>query len=321
MDDKRQPPRLWLPRYKIIEPRDPLICRIGVKGRFQLTALGPDGVTVCRHRPWFDNLITDQGMDALASSSGWGIARVGTDNTTPNVADTALGAEVANGSSVQATSRSTNPSSPYEMHSTVTYRLGPAGSNHNLAEVGIGSLFSHALIVDGVGSPTTFPWNTGEFLDIAYEFIVYPPLADSMDTVDGYDVVGRASGAGTSAWRMVQGGTFLASAHIPTVGATAYSGAIGAITGVPSGTLAGASSHANVSYTPGSFERGLSVSYGLDDGNVGGIAAATCRFGNSNPVSSSARTEINFQASYDPVIDKSNDDLLTLNYLLSWARV
>jgi hypothetical protein len=295
---------------------------MGVKGRVQLTAYGPDGLTVRRHQPSFPNLITDAGMDRLATLSagfGAGGGRVGTDNTAPAVTDTELGAEVANGATVQATSRSTNPSSPYEMHSTITYRLGPAGSNHNLAEVGIGSLFSHALIVDGEGSPTTFPWDTGEFLDIAYEFIVYPPLGDFIDTVDVYDVVGRAAGVGTSSWRMYTGGTFTADDNAGA--GIAYSGAIGAITGFPAGTSDGATSSSQPAYTPGSFQRGISSFYGLNDGNVGDIAAARVAFGNENPVSVAERTSVTFQASYTPAIEKDSSFLLTLNYVMSWARV
>jgi hypothetical protein len=298
---------------------------VGVKGRWKLSAVAPDGVTVRRETPWIDNLIVDEGMDYLGGNgtTPFSPARVGTGNTAPNVSDSALVAEVSTATSVQSIGRSTNASSPYEMHSTIVLRHDQAVSNHNLAEVGMGNLFSRALTVDGGGSPTVFPWLTGEFLDQAYELIVYPPLVDFTDTVSisgaDHDVVGRASGAGTDSWRMRTGGSFTSDDNAGA--GAAYSGALGAITSLPSGTSDGGTSVTTVgSYTPGSFTRQIAISWGLNDGNVGGIAAATCAWGNQNPVSVSERTSVVFQASYDPVINKTSSNLLTLNYVLSWVR-
>lgn len=315
--------RIWVPKFKILEAQDPFVARPRVKGRYKLSVRKRDGVTVDRETPWFDNLILNQGLDQLANGGDFTACKVGTGNTAPDVTDTALAAQVASTSSRGSFTRSTNSSSPYELRSTLVYSFAQGAAEGNLAEVGIGStLFSRALILDGMGNPTTFPVGSDEFLDVAYEFILYPPLSDSSGTVSitgvgSVDYVGRPAGIGSgSSWLLYAGGTFTGQIWSGAV----FSGTIGANTGSPSGSSGSNSTRTNDSYTPGSYTRTASLHYALGAGNVGGINSATATWGNLASASAAERSLLSFQYSYDTTINKTAAHLLTLGYSLTWAR-
>lgn len=318
--------RIWVPKFKVLEAQDAIVLAPRMKGRYKLAAVR--GGTVQRETPWFDNLILNQGLDLIASTASiMSSAHVGTGTTTPAVTQTALTAQVAASTNVTSASRTINTSSPYEMTSTVTIRFAQGAAAGNLTEIGVGTgatLFSRALIVDGGGSPTTFPVAADEYLDVTYQIIVYPPLGDSTGTVSitgsgSHGYVARAA-ALPAGWNNVTGGGPLAV--IDNVNfAAAYSGGLGAITGLPSGSSSGAASRTNDAYTPGAFSRTASISFGLGEGNVGGIASTSINWGTTASVSINERTLMRFQYSYSPVIDKTSAKLLTLPYSIAWARV
>ncbi len=79
-------------------------------GRFSLSIYNPEtGET--RETGWFDNLITNTGLDHLGDTDGMqGFVRVGTSGTTPANTDTALGAQV--GSAARGTRVFANVTSP-----------------------------------------------------------------------------------------------------------------------------------------------------------------------------------------------------------------
>src|SRR5690606_12895632 len=192
-------PRLWIPRTKILEPKRELILPVGVRGRYRLTVRGGD-MRVRRESPWIDNLITNIGLDSLASGTSSRTCVVGTGNTAPNAADTALASQVASTTTTVTSSIQTDNNSPYGMTATVVKRFAQGAAAGNLAEVGIGSaanaLFSRALIVDEEGNPTTLSVQSDEVLDVTYQLIAYPPLSDVEDTVaitGSGDQIGRAS--------------------------------------------------------------------------------------------------------------------------------
>lgn len=327
--------RIWVPRCKIIEPKAPTILRCGLAGRYKLRAIAPHHGTVRRESPWFSNLILDNGLDIIGgvgvvSGATHKIVAVGTGTATPAVGQTALSSLLASTSSIQSATQQTNSVSPYEMTKTWVFRFGQGDAEGNLTEVGIGvstsALFSRELIRDASGDPTSFPVASDEFLDVTYQLQVFPPLTDVEDSVSisgvTHDVVMRASNVGSDSavagWRLSasQSSSFQAAFSSSLTSKDAWNGAIGAITGAPSGSSSDATSRSNSSYTAGTFRRDVSLTWGLDNGNLtDGISATRIQFGDTT-ISESAC----FQCSYDPAIDKDATKILTLNYRISWAR-
>ena len=288
-------------------------------GHFKLEAVGLDG----RVRPLaeFDNLITTLGADMLGgvnSGSIFQTVAVGSGNTAPALTDTALQTLVASTSTGGPASPvlSNSGSSPYYGITTVQLQFAIGAAAGNLSEVGIGfsatQLFSRALILDGLGSPTTITVLSTEALYVTYTLRQYVPLTDVTGNVTlnaiVYAYTLRAmNAAATCAWAIFNGG------DNPTLNsATAYSGAIGAITGSPAGTASNASSTSTSAYTTGSFVRAATATWGLTSGNVGGIGAVSTIWGSS-------QSRGDYQIGFSPVIPKDSSHILTLNFQMSWA--
>ncbi|RLC21493.1 MAG: hypothetical protein DRH93_11690, partial [Deltaproteobacteria bacterium] len=145
-----------------------------VSGRFRLKVYRSDG-TLKKDTGWFDNLITNYGLNRMASSSDYLLyCHVGTNNTPPAYTDTSLAGFLhgagANGSATHPHSTS-NPT--YRSIKKV-YRFDAGEATGNISEVGIsrksssGDLFSRALIVDSSDNPTTITILSDESLDVEY---------------------------------------------------------------------------------------------------------------------------------------------------------
>ena len=176
--------------------------KVGLAGRYQLVVgkLDADGNEVPGSRhvavPWFENLITDAGMDYLGSTNHDNLAmcRIGTGNTAPDNADVSLVAQVGTGTTVEGI----GSASGYDgvgnyLYRRVSRRFNPGTvSGVNLAEVGMAAsnavnLFSRSLIKDIGGSPTTITLAADEYLDVLYELRMYLPANDAttVATIDG----------------------------------------------------------------------------------------------------------------------------------------
>jgi hypothetical protein len=290
-------------------------------GRFKIEAarLAKDGSEIAGSRrvlaDWFDNLVTNNGLDLFASGNYLLYCQVGTGSTTPANGNTALVSRVAASNTQEATSEGAQASAPYFCWRQKTFRFAEGVAAGNLAEVGVGAsstanLFSRALILDNMGSPTTITVLSDEVLDVTYELRVYAPEDDwtgtvTLDSVD-YDVVGRAAGVTNNAYWTIgaDGAANLAS------NAFAYNGAIGAIDSVPAGTASAASSISTDSYSAASLLRDATPNWGLSSGNLaGGITAMRVTFGVGT-----------YQFSFDPAIPKDNTQVLALTVRNAWAR-
>lgn len=314
-------PHLWIPKAKIIEPKRAIDTATRLQGFFKLEAVRPDG----RRRllaDWFPNLITDAGLDIIGTSGAWlSYCRVGTGNTTPNVADTALAGHLAATNNSIINSGTAQSIEPYYGARTKTFRFAEGAAAGNLQEVGIGTaatgstLFSRALILDSGGSPTTVTVLSDESLDVTYQLRLYPPLSDVVDTINisgtDYDFTKRAALVTTaSAWYCGISGDF--GGGFPG-GVVVYSGTMGAITGSPSGTTSNGST-TNASYGATNLYRDFSTVWGLTAANFGGIQSALATMG---PASSAFGA---VQVEFDPVIPKTSSQILTLVFRHSWAR-
>lgn len=293
----------------------------GVAGRFKLEAV--DTVTGARREltPWFNNLITDQGLNQLGVGQLGYFCMVGTGTATPAVTDTTLGNKIAHTATTVSATPGGSASAPYYGSYTVVYRFAAGVATGNLTEVGIGYsstlVFSRTLIKDGAGDPTTITVLATEALDVTYEFRLYSPSADvpHSTVIAGvtYTGVVRASNvtafSGNAAW--YAGFAFGSTAGALAGGsAQVYNGTIGAVTSSPSGTSSQINAPVDSAYSANSLQRTGTVTAPLSSGNVGGIQAAqiVTRLGA-------------YQISFSPAIPKDATKVLTLGLTLSWARM
>lgn len=292
---------------------------IGLKGRYKIEAV--DGLTGKRRllADWFDNLITDSGLNTIGTTINFlGSCFVGSGNTAPANSDTSLVSLVGSTTAVTTTSSTNTGSSPYIGTMTKTYRFAIGVATGNLSEVGAGptatTLFSRALILDGGGSPTTITVLSSEALDVTYQLQQYVPLVDVTGTVvisgTSYAYTLRAANAtSTFRWAMNSNGDQGGPEAL-----TVFNGAIGAITSAPSGTSASGGSAAPQAYSAGTHQKDTIFSMGLTDGNVsGGISALEFLCGTVASMG-------DFQVGLSPAIPKDASHTLTLTLRHSWAR-
>lgn len=309
--------------------------KVGLEGWFTLRARRRSGrvtrervfkVEACRELPPFHNLITDLGLNRFGSTvapSLYSRCHVGTGTATPSVTDTQLQTFLAAVSTTNPSTTIANSGPPdYYSYRTFTWisSIGALGNN-NLTEIGIsgqntnGLLFSRELIRDSNGNPAAFPISADEQLEVTYELRLYPNLTDVPATVmvgsNSHDTITRPIAVtDASFWRPVPPSSFLANAARGMAG-EAYSGDLVPYTnsyGSPSGSLGVASSGATATYTDGNFYRDISNTWNISTGN-GNIRLVTCAFGCAA-----------FQVRFDPVITKTNTQVLTLHQRISWAR-
>lgn len=297
---------------------------VTMKGRYQLRVLDAWGIEK-RRTPWFDNIILDSGLNRWGTGTIINGAAIGTGSSAPASTDTGLQTETTytttsgTGSGIVA---GTAPN--YNNTRTFSYRTTLGALNGNYSEVGVGwvsgSMFSRALILDGGGSPLPITVTSSEQLDIVYQLSVYPPLVDigpTTITISGVDyaVTGRAGNVtgtvqtgGSAAWPV---GVITITKGTSDISNNVYTGALGAITALPSGTISNTTSATTNAYVNNSLQRTGYASYGLTQGNVsGGIKSAISVW------SSLA----GFQYEFNPVIPKDGTKTLVLNYSITWAR-
>ena len=317
------------------------------RGRFRLRVKRADG-SVRIDTGWFDNLITNAGLDQLGlystNNTSYNIPYiawagfVGSGNTTPAYTDTTLTALVSgtyNAGGVMSSGVVNASANPPTITWTGTF-VFPAGSAAGtLAEVGVGTyltlpstnpgtngtyqLFSHALIVNSGGSPTTITVLSNEELDVTYQL---------QEVINTTIQTGNISIGGVTynlSWLPLVGGQISSITNPMSSGWTgtgslatmeAYNGTVGSnITTGPSGTgLSG-------SGVTGSFASYTSGNYYIDgtwnatindwnDPNDVGITAFIIR----------SACIHNYQLGVTPAIPKTNFYSMTFTTRFSWNR-
>lgn len=318
-----------------------------VCGFFRLEAAKiVDGKEISRRvvADWFPNLITNAGLDRLSgvgSTAGYEHFRygiVGASNTPPAITDTTIGSIVGVSDGglvlglVQAKTSGTNSISPYYRWAKITYRFAQGVATGNLSEVGVGwtgsptyLLFSHALILDGIGNPTTITILADETLDVLYEYRIYPKETDSTGTTIFTGNIG-----GTYDWiiRLANAATAAANNFNPYLTAMTamnycFCGAgvnacyttpqnIAAITSQPTGLVAQSATIVSfAAYVPGNKFTIATFTLGLNQSNhVGGIR---CVFTSIGPMQ--------LQMQFNPAIPKTLNDIVTFTFKQTWNRV
>lgn len=336
-----------------------------LKGRYRLDVFKQDdeGNEIPGSRrevDWFDNLITNYGLDniGIRPNKSCRGCQVGSGSTAPNFTDTALASRV--GSSVNRFSTTsgrdyTDPLNRFMWRRRV-YRFVPGTATGNITEVGVcfgdndsattggalsptAPLFSRALILDGGGSPVTITVAADETLDVTYEERVYIP--DNVDvtgvlTFDGVstnwtlrncEVNDNPGSANTGGWALSVNDLGFTFEHRQSSGFgenQAYVGASSAIvaeTGEPTGTERGLGGGTEGSVTTAVY---VSGNFYVDITHSWGLAAAGAGTINDPNGVGAARfvtdLDCSFQVGFSPRIAKTADKILSYTLRLSWAR-
>lgn len=185
----------------------------GVGGLFQLTKrkAPPEGVPysasdeITYEGPWFSNMVVDSGLNTMGYGTNnnvpYLVAKVGTGNTAPAGTQTSLTSVMrqisnptadayafrVNGGSGLDTS---DPNKPFWWIKAV-YTFGAGSIAGNVSEVGTffdsgngATMFSRELVRDLSGNPTTVTVLADEYLEVRYEFRVYPSIVPDVRTVN-----------------------------------------------------------------------------------------------------------------------------------------
>ena len=302
-----------------------------VCGFYKLEAVKIKGGVEYSRRPltgWFPNLITNQGLDRMATYFDYvRHCQVGSGSTTPSNTNIGLVNRLAGTVAISA-SQAINNTSPYYSWFKRVYRFAEGVAAGNISEVGIGwldtgnNLFSRALILDTYGNPTTITVLSDEYLEVTYELRFYPLETDVTGNIT---LTGNIGGTYSYTLRRAlittiqdqnnQGnGQYPPSMHNAGYGSAfsiVYSGSIGAITGIPSGTAVNYAGYPAIpTYTPGSYSLNLTINMGPTEGNVpGGIKSLKFLFGFNQ-----------HQIEFGTAIPKTNQDSLSLTFRHVWAR-
>jgi hypothetical protein len=307
-----------------------------ISGEYKLVINRADGTT--EETGWFSNIILDTGMDRMASTAGyiWVLqyARVGTGNSTPVATQVSLDAQIAFSSQNNGNTVVVNEGSPlYRTTLTHSFAFAQGAVIGNISEIGVGwattgtSLFSRALILDNLGSPTTITLVALDQLTVYYRIRLVPPITDTTGSV----TISSTTYPYTA--RVASVGSFAASAYIFT---GPYAGALGSlttpnadycsthsagtslapITSTPANSSGSVPTVVYGTYTNGTFYRDDVFTWGVAAGNAtGGIQCIVLAY-----VAMSTGSFIKYQYRFDTVIPKTGTNTLTLRVRISWAR-
>ena len=287
-------------------------------GRYRFTRVQSKNGNIREQTPWFNNLITDNGLDLMNDGNYLNECAVGTDSTTPDFTDTSLGSIVASTTQSTSTEGRQITTSPFYTFIIEKFEFAEGVAAGNLAEVGVGSsatnLFSRALIKDGSGNPTTITVLSDEFLRVEYEFRAEIPETDTTGTfdIDGttYTWTGRA-GEIDRDW-VIAGSTARRWAISPsTFDNRAYEGDIGSLTASPSGSSQAAGSVNVLTYNSGDHKSSAEITYGPTDANFTNGIGAIALFPEGVTF---------YQIGFSPKIPKTDVDEFTITVSQSWTR-
>lgn len=312
----------------------------GVKAEFVFQKLDKD-LNMFWESPVCPNEVLNSGLDRMGVGNWWSGISVGTSGAAVDVNQVTLINHHAYTSTEQG-----NFVVQYEATPVPRYRLtrrfrfnAGAFSGQNLAEVSISwqtsspttiHSWNRALIRDSVGNPTTITMLSDEYLDVICNVYFYPDLVErtsSVDLIDGStsEVISTITtvtkpanlgkynppGQYASSWPY---DNIMGQAGIPNQNGSIKfcTGAVGDITGEPTGSLGGTgyqSGHnSRQAYVPGSYQIVTKTTMGLNDVN------GTIRSLKIDSLYGS------YQISLDPPLVKQNTQVLSLPIVVKWGR-
>lgn len=271
---------------------------------------------------WFDNLITNTGLDLLANGFSPRIW-VGTGNTTPTFTDTTLSGTIlgstTNGTGSPSSTDVNNTVLPYYSYYIMTSTFNVGAIIGTIKEVGIGvgtestitNLFSRVLINNGNGISLT----SADQLQVVYQLRRYIPQNDVNFTlnVNGIDL------------NCIARPNYINSYWTPSLveGIGIYRDNCSAYTGVfssnifnthPTGTEKRATSGANLTYNNGTYERYFWLEWSPASGSF------TTTIVRISGAGWSLWASPRYQFSIDPGIAKTNLQTLRIEGKFTWGR-
>lgn len=315
-------------RRKLLVAEEPILLPYHVRGMFRCRVRRPDD-RVRVDTGWFPNLIVNQGLDMMLAAGGQdytAYCAVGTGNSTPANTDTQLNSLVAsvydNHPYAPPAVGNGGTSPNFYGYITNEYQFGQGAAAGNLQEIGVGpsgtSLFSRALILNNVGSPTTLTVLSDEYLSVSYTVQLYNPITDVTGSVNVSGTVCnytlRAANCNGPAWQMGSAGSWPEGFGLN--GVTLYNDTVlqpitGALVGTAQGT---ADSIALGTYTAGQRYLDGTATFQLSNANGGQNNSAMLTFGATLNRMGAA------QIIFGTTIPKTSSQIMTLTFRQSWNR-
>lgn len=301
----------------------------GLKGRFDIDLIhARTGLIV---KSWgFENLITNDGLDLLAtrsvatgisSASNINQAVVGTGTTPPDPTDTALEAQVGATTTSGGTGTSNGSVGEGFFGSTQIWLFDTSEGNGNLTEVGIRSahadkLFCRQLILDEEGDPTVITKTSDFQLRVYYTLrVYYAPETTYSATVNGSPMNITRRLGNSSDWVTTTRGTFYGTS-LSNSNSQLFTSALPAAGNSPTGSLGANTLNAGSvgAYTPGTYSYNKEVQYlGTTGNGTAKTIALASRYTGSG---------ISYLYNHAPASDivKTNTQRLVLQFTTSWGR-
>lgn len=304
---------------------------VGIEGWYHISVLRCG--TVVQEIGPFKNLITNQGLDFIAgggtatTGSGGanvaGVCSVGTGTTTPAFTDVNLTSFLAYASGSfypgfpSVYSYNAGPPPYWQAITTYTFTAGTVVGN--ISEIGTGlyptggqtqpPLFSHALIVDGTGSPTTLPVTASDQLVVTYTTRLIFNTTDTAFTVNvnGVSSPGIYRLANNNNVNSFMNG--FRSYGQPAITTAFFSGPLGTINSQPSSQIPSSSSTTTSStYATGTYFQSFQ-----SNSNVPSTTNSIQCLMITSPVG-------NWQFSFNTPLTWSAGQTVSINASVSWSR-
>lgn len=298
---------------------------IGVKGIIKMEVRRPDGSL--KQSLEFENLITNAGLDRLFTNSDFmQYVFVGSGSTPPTTSDTKMESAVAN--LARGTASATSDGSPtYGVNLINTYAFGQGAAAGNLTEIGLSYtnlssyiLNTRALIVDGLGNPTTITVLSDEYLTVTYTLKLIPNVSDVVQVfnIGGIDYtctlrpanVSTTTNGSTTSSLITSWFAGGCSAFAPSQFGYISTAALADITSVPSQTSAINATGSSVgSYVSGTYYRDFTIVWNPGSGTMN---VNSCRINLYGPI---------YQIGFSPALPKTTSNALTITLRVTASRV
>lgn len=307
----------------------PVTSCIGLRGYF-VVELIHSRTGLIKRRLEFPNVITNAGLNGIGNVNSvsnliqW--CGVGTDNTPPDVSDTALGSQLGNRTNSNGGISDDLVSGPdFDYWEFIRVReFAENEANGNLTEVGFfsassgGVMYTRQLFLDSEGSPTTIVKTTDDRLRITYKHRAYPNKTAKVQNINVNGVPTTVTSriqeldspdhAGGLAWNIGSWGS----------GARAVeTNILPDVNGSFGGNTVGVSSGSYAAYSSNSFFREYT---GVWNPSVANFATGVGGIENWHITSFGVNPRMCQATVFDPKIPKDNTRRLTFVVRHQWAR-
>lgn len=302
-----------------------------IGGFFRLQVKNGETGNITQDTGWFQNVITDYGMDLFGVGTPTGVGFgpipwsccVGTGTATPAFSDTTLQSPLVISSPASPTSASYVAGPPAYNFSTIAWAYPLGSVIGNISEVGAGTFivnpfilanfrcFSRQLILDSMGNPTTIAVTSSDQLNVSYQLRLYFDLTDSTTSINisGTTYGGTIRRALTG---LSRAGVMGITTDTPGWGFTTCSiclGSLGTTSSSPGGYHLPYDTATFGTYTPGSFTNTVILHWNTSIANyaiISGFFGCDCLG--------------YWQFELLPGFAKTSSNTLAINFSFAWAR-